>query len=553
MKYNILSGASPDVNTRLYFDMFLSEKVYLGFARRDPVWGLASLIKVQHRQPWPFGVMASIADQGQPTADKKFFDLNSYRLYPETAQSLDAKAVYFGRVRKDNYVDPVAKTFTQARVEFFGEEEVGQVTLDYMSSEWARVQGLDPRWQPSDFDVYDYYIFNSNFDCDNASRIEMMKVVEAPALYTRCYIAYTTSSTSVLPTARITDAGVLERRIGLNGELVITGMKADYDLPDAIKNATFFIVDENGVILMDALAYVETLQDDAERALVFSYNTVAGNASKFKVTTGENYLNRLAIFNESHPVASLAAPVADNNPPSLQMGYVKHPTITKSIFDELGLVKITASDVKFVKEMMYTDQAAEMVALGFTIETMNVARDEDHDRGTVRLDVAAGVTNIPLFDDHTFVVGDAFTAGLVTCNIVKIDRRHGSSCIYLDRPTSVAFTAGTVLTSDNTRTSYDVEYAVTTDPDLAVEFLCDSVMIEKALSSTVPTDEIYRQLFICYRPKDDVGAECSLDTYSDTFDQAAYMWNFGMLLYISNKVPVYRRYIVGEETFKIVI
>lgn len=100
-----------------------------------------------------------------------------------------------------------------------------------------------------------------------------------------------------------------------------------------------------------------------------------------------------------------------------------------------------------------------------------------------------------------------------------------------------------------------VKYIKTQNRELAVKYECDSVMLDKSLPSTLPTEEIYRKLFISYRPKLSDGSTASANNYtgSEIFNNDSYEQNIGTLIYIANKVPVYRKYISSSEEFKIII
>ena len=102
----------------------------------------------------------------------------------------------------------------------------------------------------------------------------------------------------------------------------------------------------------------------------------------------------------------------------------------------------------------------------------------------------------------------------------------------------------------------EVRFFVTNDVSFARQYYFDLVRINISLNSTTPTSDIYRQLFVCYRPYEEDGVTvCTSDTYTHAtlFDESQHQYLLGTILYICNKTPVWRKYISGTEDFTILI
>ena len=121
-----------------------------------------------------------------------------------------------------------------------------------------------------------------------------------------------------------------------------------------------------------------------------------------------------------------------------------------------------------------------------------------------------------------------------------------------------------ILSSKKTNVIARINYAVTKDYDAAIKYGFNSVRVKKNVDGSnlagSPTDKVYRQLFICYKPKrrDPFTGnieECAGDVHreDELFLTDLHRWDVGMVVYLSNKIPVYRRYIEGQELFEIIV
>jgi len=100
-----------------------------------------------------------------------------------------------------------------------------------------------------------------------------------------------------------------------------------------------------------------------------------------------------------------------------------------------------------------------------------------------------------------------------------------------------------------------VSYATTSSIDIARNYGFDLVRVGKTLDSTTPTDSTYRQLFLCYLPKDKDGAALTASTadHDAIFSTTNHEYDLGTVLYLANKAPVYRKYLGEDETFVIMV
>jgi hypothetical protein len=181
-------------------------------------------------------------------------------------------------------------------------------------------------------------------------------------------------------------------------------------------------------------------------------------------------------------------------------------------------------------------------------------------------------------DFHSFVVGDTIfipykpqtvlTVGK-TYTVSTIDTTSGSSSVTFTEPLLLEenLLINDVLNSNPTNVTASIMLAHTTDKDKALSYGFYNVLIDKEVpiknsaSSACPTENIYRQLFICYKPKYSVG-NCTADIYNtdanalvptQIFNTTTWKYDIGVLLYLSNKIPVYRKWANVNEQFKIIL
>jgi hypothetical protein len=454
-----------------------SGEAYLGFARKDTVWGQNALIKVRFLPNALKLYPHSLIGYEHDNLTDKYFDNYSYKVIPDVDKPAGGQRLFIAKILKTE-----TDLENLDKYEFLDENEIGQVYIDYINKQWISVHGLNPMYYFKDIDKYDYYVFNYNKSLTTRGKIETIKFENWNNMTIPVKLAY--SLTDKYKPTTVLNAGDLQRTINVLGEIYISGLDPNFT-PDMniFKNAWFFITDENGVIIQDQMRFVEEIESDEEKLLVFEYVTITGSKARLNITTKKPTYQTISIYHESVPLPYLSTPVADNNPPGLPLPYLKETTISRSIFDVQGLSQIVKSEVSYCRQVKDEEDENELKSYGFDIETLQVV-------------------------------------------------------------------------NTSTGEPVEVKFAVTQDMDMALEFNFDSVMIDKELDPTIPNDTVYRQLFVSIRPLDKDGNVCVNSSYkSDDLFQTIddYGYNIGVLIYIANKVPVYRKYIDGKETFKIII
>ena len=246
----------------------------------------------------------------------------------------------------------------------------------------------------------------------------------------------------------------------------------------------------DGVVLHQGLKYVETINNEDEISLIFSYPLVGeatSNSGRIKIKVSSN-VTQLAIFNEAFTDTSLN--VSDQTPPPLTLNYTKMGMVHSSILDVNSIIKIDSTEITFARRIDNVDTRAQ-------IEGIQGIDTEDID--------------------------------LIAIN-------------------------------DNTETA--VTFAYTDDADIARKYYFDLIRIKNTIDNTtidgtLPAsfDYVYRQLFVCVKPKTSDGSYCTADTYSkyDLFNVTEHAFNFGTVMYLANKQPVDRANLSESEQFTILI
>ena len=121
---------------------------------------------------------------------------------------------------------------------------------------------------------------------------------------------------------------------------------------------------------------------------------------------------------------------------------------------------------------------------------------------------------------------------------------------------SVSF-ANIITTTIDDDSETSVDYAVTTNIADAITYSFDFVQIDKSITGGVGgevTEEIYRELFICFNPKDANGVNLTVTeaTHTDLFQETNHTYDLGTILYLARKEPVFRKHLQSPEEFKII-
>ena len=607
MAYNYLSGYSIDNVSSLLYSLMNDGQCYLGYSRgtQKNQWGISTLIQIEHvdspsvsARSFPDSVV--VRHVSDITAShKKFTDLQSLKLVNSTQES--AREIVIKKFANNAYGTAIA----------FG--NVGDtLKLTYVDSNWALISGLKSDYYnhmtPST--TASYYIFNASDTTYYNSPIKIsnknLSNVSSYAVDCKLVMNYGSHHSIVKDNIQVV-TNVL-------GEVYVKGMKdssliSETDI-DMIFNmgvsaqekkqlltdsgTTFTLYNTNGNTIFDNMTFydpnsanVSQLYEEstvatsgsAEKFVTFSYTNTGFPTQFIKFVIGDREQRGLAIWTESLPYTT-TIPVADANPPSLDVSYLKNPVIHSSIFDVSGLIKIQPTDIKFVSEILDSTTTESLITKGFNIETISVSGDLVTHSGRVKTRILSTDNTfiIHLENFHTFVIGDLITIPLnpgdtslnphgITYTVIAINKTSSDSSITLatDQVTRIVLQSelpsGYVLTSNPTNVISKVLLATTTNMNKALANGFNNLMVTKTIDligANSPTENIYRQLFICFKPKDSTGTICTNDVYTNDvtdvlFNTNTWSYDIGTLMYVSNKIPFYRKWANDKEQFTIIL
>lgn len=585
--YNLLSGSAIDNYLSFLFDVIDSEKCFLGYARKAPIWGLDSLVFIEHQTTWTQKIGSpnfEYLDGTDNFLTNKFFDKNSQTLIGGSLSDF-YREIYIAYT--DDLEDYDLTAFSIISNDLIAGGD-GRLYLDYVNEFWAKIQNLSPYYYKEIFlDIENhptrkYYILNYAQDTTIPIKIVKKTKIELPYYATDCRLYYTVDGSQDKNYININ----LKKTINILGEILITGLidpdSPNYDLETGtnyfLKNldssqkslflnagTNFFVEDFNGNTLIYNMKYIAPIPDvnspilfesNSEKYVLYSYFSPYTNETLYvKVRVGTYSDDEIGIWNESLPFKS-SVPVDDSNPPGLDVTYLKNPVVKKSISDVLGLIKIKKEDILFIKELKTLADKETYENYGFEIEEMELIGETSSHLGYIKENVSIGSTLVKLRDGHSFIEGDDIILGGSFFKVMESVFLPGNSYVVLDYPLNINLLLGQVIYSEQTNINAKVVFAKTIDKDKALKYNFDSILINKQVDNIgefSPTEDIYRQIFICYKPKNIDGTECSLDVYSGIFQPQIHDYDIGLLLYLANKVPVYRKWITNKETFKIIL
>lgn len=592
MNYNFISGSTVDNTIPMVIKALTSGMSYMGFARSKPIWGLASLVYIEHNntQTWPNTVIASTEfGDIDGSSQIKFFDKNSVELIGSTLTDF-YREIFI--VYSDNETDFDLTGYTALDNSTMSGGD-GKLYLNYINESWAQIENLTPYYyEHIKIDLVNnpnrkYYILNyTGTNVSNAIKISTKTFSEVPSYVTDVclFMQNMVSGEQTLINKN------LKRSINILGESLVSGLidpgSPDYSLYEGNDNyylkyvnaqqkalmmssdIKFVLRDPIGTVIIDEMKFVAPNPDlnapilwetQSEKYLMLSYRAPNGETVYQKFKIGPAFLDEIGIWNESLPFNS-ANPVDDSNPAGLDISYLKNPAINRSIFGVEGLIKINPNEITFVRDIKNTEDRIKYTQLGFTIEDIDLTGETSSHIGTVKSNIVSGSYFIPLYDEHNFVVGDQLLMDQVTFTIAAVDYSVNSASITLNFPLNQNLDIGQTLVSKDTSIVAKISFATTSDTYKAIKYNFNSVLVTKhvfGVGDFSPTDGIYRQLVICYLPKDKDGNVCSNTVYrkstSDLFNKTAHSEDLGLILYMSNKIPIYRKYISTHEQFKIII
>lgn len=538
VEFNLLSGASIDNELRLKYDILRSGESYLGFGREHETWGQGALVRWKARagQNWPEDVIGD-------AVNAQIYD-DSHRLLNISADG--TTAVHVARLMyktegalndplyNPNFID-VPASATDNRLDWLTNSNRGIVSgmsnieCIFINEKWMMLRGINPTYDfilnnPADETIhYKYFIFNFEKNMANLIEIDNVSEFQYPGLDVTVSLKYNDPGNLDITNANIVPgAANLRRRFNLNGEYVITGLNNEMitwfeDPANEAKNYVYFVVDAQGALLVDAIQFEETVVYKDELTYIFSYvveDEFNTRKVRFKLTTSENINDRAAVFKESLPFETHISPIADNNPPGLPISYVRSLDIHESIFDVVGLHQITQQEVWMAYELPGPYPIDASNPLDPVTREMNPKYYEIYDLMTYYSN--ADMISIQTLDIDTDLISGA--------EITK-------------------------------------QYAVSKDLSLAATLNFNLILVDIAINNLQGTSDVYRQIFISWKPKKYNGLTNSFEpcTASDYdgrenfFHPVVHKVDMGTLFYLANKMPVYRKYLEGTENFKIIL
>lgn len=595
--YNYLSGSSVDNQTTFLYDALSSGECYLGFTRGTPEnqWSMSTLISIQPSGSFPSQTVATSADVN--TANK-FFDFNSLKF---VAGATDVKR----KITIRKYANSDTGFTTPLTISGFNN---ASLYLSYVNKDWAVIQGLQYDWY--NYLTYSatasYYIINWNNNTTNMLKILPKAFANVPYYSTKCKLLISVGGTGVPYVIKDN----LERITNILGETYVAGLNdpvsiniGDQDIlltgddpakKTTLENATFTLQDYSvsNTILISGLTFVDPTGDsttiyqeltaygNTQKSITFKYSFGASSDQYINFIVGNKQINELGIWNEQLPFSTLV-PVADANPPALDVSYLRNPTVNSSIFDVNGLIKInpaTSGEVMFVRECFNSAEVSAYQAKGFTVETITLAGEDVQHTGFVRTAVSAAPVNlktINMQDYHTFVVGDTVFIPYMptsdpdgagyTYTIADVNYAVGNASITFGENIQLneLLPVNYLLKSAATTVAAKITLAKTSDSDKAIKNGFFNVLISKTVDlvgANSPTENVYRQLVIAYKPKDRFGVKCSSNVYNGdaitggaNFNASTWEYDNGLILYIANKISLYRKWAINNEEFKIII
>lgn len=582
--YNYMSGSTIDNYTQFIFDAMLSEDCYLGFSKGTPdmQWGVNTLLLLEN-ESFPAN-MANTFNSASASSDL-YFDRNS--IIDIAGSTEGQQTITIG------FVETSDVTFSNVQTV----QTIGDLKLMYMGKNWAIIQGLSKYYYqyltPSSSGSY--YLFNYNNNTNLPVKILEKSLANSPYYVSNCDMYVQSVSGGAWSLA----ASGLQRTINVLGETYITGLPASELQSDEsifndavsaeehknilINSYAFSLVDESGSIILNDMKFVNaeetsstaiytevTSLGNSQKYTTFSYSFANNELQYIKMIIGPNQYDEFGIWNEALPYESII-PTSDGNPPALDVSYLKNSLVGSSLFDINGFSKVVTADVDFVKEVNNGSEQAFYSAAGFTIEQLILNGSPSVHNGIVKSTVSNGDSIINLFDFNGFVVSDQIAIESLTYTVSAVDYTPGSNSITLVNNSdaglniviSTPINTNTVLSSTETDINAIITVAKTKDKDKALRYGFFNVLISKEvdlIGANSPTENIYRQLFIAYRPKDSSGNYLTADTYNGdlsvygvNFNQDTWSYDNGLIIYISNKVPIYRKWASTNEQFKIII
>jgi hypothetical protein len=569
--YSFLSGSTIDNVSKTVLDMLISGNSYVGFSRGtgDNQWGTLALINVEAQTynniliPAAYittneasGVFATAAGSGI-----------GYFNDTKTVSAEDTTAYITGSGLANN----IKIRIIEGNESWLLVENVDGLTQDYYLALNAALSG-------------DLYITRAVSSSIQPPRFKILKKLHdfIPAYSTNCSL-YSVNDLGVNTLV----AENLQRTITILGETIITGLNdfssaasgtSEYILnnPDLLKTHSFKLISDSGILVENMIwvnndsnntyTIVTSLSNSTEMFLTFAVSAGSGYVQHLKLCVGSNQIDSFAIWNEYLPFDTNIMN-SDSNPPALEISYLRTPLLERSIFDVNGLYNIPASAIKFVKELYTTAEYAiynKMTNQGITGTSFELSGSPTSHYGTTSISATNGDTKIYFGDNgYNFASGDLITIPDDPINGIN-GVQHDYKVIFVDYSLnsitisgsnsgltlSTHLPVGYQLESASSPINAVINYAYTNDIKTALRYGLNNIMVE--LSIPITGDNIYnglyRQLFVSYKPKDSAGNICSGNYNTSIYNPNSHTTEIGTLLYVANKIPIYRKFINGVTT-----
>lgn len=578
--YSFLSGSTIDNVSKSVLDMFASGECYLGFARGtgDNQWGTLALINVEA--------------QVYNSAETRYIATNSASAVLATESTSGVSGIFNDTLPITNYVDRSSPASTNnAWIVSEDLDQQYEIRIIEGNESWLLVEGLTQ-------DYYNYlnttvaselYIYRNQLSTPVGSTTPRFKILKKLDDFIPAYSVDCSLYAVDLSNVETLIASDLQRTISILGETQVTGLAnfahatsgdPEYNLLSKtyLQSHSFKLVDNSSKVILQDMMWVDTnsnltytvlnsLNNSSEMFMTMAVSSSAGYTQHIKIAVGPNQIDEYAIWNEYLPFDSVVVN-SDSNPPGLEISYLRTPLIERSIFDVNGLYKIPSTAIKFVKELLTTEEYTlynNMTSHGISGTSITLEGNPANHYGVIGTSTVSG--NSLFFSAHNFVIGDVIVIPIDPINningltdsyqVVGVDYSNNSITLNQSLNLSSFLLEGMTLTSEVSTINAIINYAYTTDIKTAIRYGLTNIMIELAVptSGTAIYDGLYRQLFICYQPQDYYGDLCKEDSYNQSIYQSkTHTTEIGTLLYLSNKIPVYRKYInIETENFTLIV
>ena len=572
--HNLLVGSSTDHEKALFFDMLQNGNLYFGFGRKDTIWGFSTLIKIAHSRTWSSSIMGSA--QGQTG---RFYDRNTDDII-SIGNTTGEDSVFIA------YIDKTADDTVFGNYVFLleGNSGIGNLSLEYMNEEWVRIKGLQSDYMEqtlvnNPLVNYKYVLFSYDKDITSVTSISLMDDIQRPEIKQPIKLMYSSSTNATAPTTSFDSSqiGSLYRHINNIGESYISGIESTFITTgqgviedSGLTSATFFITDANGIVLQDGLTYYQKLEDNDEISLVFSYD-IAGSAIS---ETGRLKLSsvtpsdQLAVFYEQFEDGQ---EVSDVLPAPLKLSYLKSDAFNSSLLQVNGFVKVNPFLVNGNSGSVTGSTSVFDTGLDLSTYSSNGLADKKLQLLGLEAGTYSIVSNTSTGTNDTVTVSETFPSTLSNQDFFIREAGELNFARRVDNQTTYDILFGKasdpvtypgvngISISNNITVSVDgdsetsVDYAITSDAELAKKWFFDLVEITKSIQSTEVSTDIYRELIICFNPKLSNGklATATEITHTDLFDTTNHKYDLGTVIYLARKEPVFRKHLQSPETFKV--